>query len=58
MFTWFVSLKRFSSELLQKAQKWIIAKTKPANSSQLLGISADLVRSKTELVAENALLRQ
>ncbi len=41
MFTWFASLKRFGSELLQKAQKWIIAKTKPANSSQLLGTTAD-----------------
>jgi len=58
MFTWFASLKRFGSELLQKAQKWIIAKTKPAHSSQLLGTTADLLRSKTELVAENALLRQ
>jgi len=58
MVTGFASLKRFGSELLQKAQQWIIAKTKPANSSQLLGTTADLVRSKTELIAENALLRQ
>ena len=58
MFTWLASLKRFGSALLQKAQKWIIAKTKPAQSSQLLGTAADLLRSKTELVAENALLRQ
>ena len=58
MFTWFASLKRFGSELLQKAQKWIIAKAKPANSSQLLGTTAHLVRTKIELVAENDLLRQ
>jgi putative transposase len=59
MFTaWFVSIKRIGSQLLQKAQKWIIAKTKPGSSSQLLGTATDLLRSKTELVAENALLRQ
>ena len=56
--TWFASLKRFGSELLHKAHKWIIAKTKPTNSSHLLGTTADLMRNKTELVAENVLLRQ
>ena len=55
--SWIASIKRFGSELLQKVGKWIIAKTKPANSSQLLGTTVDLLRSKTELVAENTLLR-
>jgi hypothetical protein len=58
MFTWIASLKRFGSELLPKVQKWIIAKTIPANSTQLLGTTTDLLRSKTELVAENALWQQ
>src|SRR3954453_13434541 len=34
------------------------AQTKPASSSQVLDTARDLLRSKRELVAENALLRQ
>lgn len=56
--SWFASIQHFGLEIVRKIQKWIIAKTKPANSSQLLGAASDLVRSKTELIAENALLRQ
>ena len=37
MFNWFASLKYLGSELLQKAQKWSIVKTKPTHSSRLLG---------------------
>ncbi len=56
--SWIASIKRFGSELLQKARKWIIARTNPTKASQLLGTTSDLLRNKTELVAENALLRQ
>ena len=56
--SWLASIKHFGSEIVRKVQKWITAKTRPTSSSQLLGTASDLVRSKTELVAENALLRQ
>jgi hypothetical protein len=36
----------------------ILAWTKPETRGQILGTLADLARSKPELVAENALLRQ
>src|SRR5258708_39811843 len=55
---WTSWIKHFGSAVLQKVQNWVKAKTKPATSSQLLGTAADLLRSKSELVAENALLRQ
>jgi putative transposase len=43
-----------AERVLQYLHSW----TKPARSSLLLGTVADLARSKSELVAENALLRQ
>jgi putative transposase len=43
---------------VQTVRARILAWTKPAASGQVLGILTDLVRSKPELVAENALLRQ
>jgi putative transposase len=47
-------LKRISNGLHQAFKTW----TKPARPSQILGTLADLNRSKAELMAENALLRQ
>src|SRR6476469_9518885 len=47
-------LKRIGNGLHQTLKTW----TKPATPSQLLGTIADLNRSKSELMAENALLRQ
>jgi hypothetical protein len=43
---------------LRRFQQWLKAKTKPTTTSLALGAVHDLVRSKTELVMENALLRQ
>jgi putative transposase len=43
---------------VQTVRARILAWTKPACSGQALGTIADLVRSKSELMAENALLRQ
>ena len=38
---------------------WLLRRTRPATAGSLiLGAAADLVRSRSELVAENALLRQ
>jgi hypothetical protein len=56
--SWLASLKRIGLSVLQKVQHWISAKTKPASSSQVLETAGDLLRSRAELVAENALLRQ
>ena len=42
------------STLLQTVKTW----TRPRSPSVILGLAADLVRSKAELVAENAVLRQ
>jgi hypothetical protein len=44
--------------LLHVARVRTLAWTNPATSGQALGTLADLARSKPELVAENALLRQ
>ena len=55
---WTSWIKPFGLTVLHRVQDWVKAKTKPATASQLLGTAGDLLRSKTELVAENALLRQ
>ncbi len=55
---WLASIKRIGSAVLHKVEQWIKAKTKPATSSQVVETASDLLRSKAELVAENALLRQ
>ncbi len=47
-------VKRISQVINHTFKTW----TKPAKPSQLLGTLADLNRSKSELMAENALLRQ
>jgi hypothetical protein len=49
------SIMRMGLQLLQQRfRAWI----KPPSTSLLLGTVTDLARSKSELVAENALLRQ
>ena len=55
---WAIWIKRFGLTVLHRVQGWVKARTKPMTSSELLGTAADLLRSKPELVAENALLRQ
>src|SRR6266704_115675 len=47
-----------TSRYLQSFHHRFIDWTKPSPTSLLLGTVADLARSKTELVVENALLRQ
>jgi putative transposase len=56
--TWLASIKQHGLAVLRRVQAWLKAKTKPATTSLGLGAAHDLVRSKTELVMENALLRQ
>ena len=43
---------------VQALRRRLLAATKPATSALIAGALADLARSKGELVAENALLRQ
>jgi putative transposase len=52
------SIQHLGMAVLEKVQNWIRTRTKPATTSQVLETACDLLRSKTELVAENALLRQ
>jgi len=56
--TWLASIKRISMATLEKVQTWIQARSKPEPTSQVLGAARDLLRTKAELVTENALLRQ
>ncbi len=56
--TWLTSMKQRGLALLQRVQQWLKAKTKPASASLMLDMATDLLRSKSELVLENALLRQ
>jgi putative transposase len=56
--SWPASINHMGLAILQKVQNWIKARTKPATSSQLLGTASHVLRSKAELVVENALLRQ
>jgi putative transposase len=51
-------IKRLIYMCLQSLQPRFLDWTKPATTSLLLGIVTDLARTKSELVAENALLRQ
>src|SRR5689334_13933801 len=46
------------SRLLQALHARVLAATRPQTHAQSVGVLADLLRSKRELVAENALLRQ
>jgi hypothetical protein len=51
-------IKRLTDFCLQSLHHRFVAWTKPDTTSLLLGTLIDLARSKSELVAENALLRQ
>ena len=51
-------IKRLTHLCFQSLHHRFVAWTKPSNTSLLLGTLTDLARSKSELVAENALLRQ
>jgi hypothetical protein len=51
-------IKRLTSLCLQSLHQRFVVWTKPGAVSLLLGTLTDLTRSKSELVAENALLRQ
>jgi putative transposase len=52
------SIKQFGTLVMQRIQAWLKATTKPVTTSLAFGTAEDLLRSKTELVMENALLRQ
>ena len=51
-------IKPFVSSCLRLLQRSLLKWTKPPQTSLLLGTLTDLARGKSELVAENALLRQ
>ncbi|HZU68370.1 MAG TPA: hypothetical protein VFA09_13930 [Ktedonobacteraceae bacterium] len=50
--------KRFAGHGFQSLHHRFVAWTKPNTTSLLLGMLTDLARNKSELVAENALLRR
>jgi putative transposase len=52
------SIKRLTSNCFQALNHRFLDWTKPAASSLISGTLTDLARKKSELVAENALLRQ
>jgi putative transposase len=54
----FISIKHLVCSCFHILQDGILRWTRPLNASLLLGTLADLARGKSELVAENALLRQ
>ncbi len=51
-------IARFGQNLAQQLNRRLMAATKPAAPVLIAGTLADLTRSKSALVAENALLRQ
>ncbi len=51
-------IKRLISICFESLQHRFVDWTKPSSTSLTLGTVTDLVRTKSELVAENALLRQ
>jgi putative transposase len=53
----FISIKHLIYSCLHMLQHDFLCWTKPLNTPLLLGVLADLAREKSELVAENALLR-
>jgi len=55
---WLASIKHVDMANLEKLQAWVMANTKPATDSEVMETAQDLLRTKAELVAENALLRQ
>src|SRR6266700_7792876 len=54
----FISIKHLVCSCFHMLQIGFLRWTRPLNTSLLLGTLADLAREKSELVAENALLRQ
>jgi putative transposase len=54
----FISIKHLLCSCFHILQDGFLRWTRPLNTSLLLGTLADLARGKSELVAENALLRQ
>ena len=54
----FISIKHLVCSCFHMLQIGFLRWTRPLNTSLLLGTLADLARGKSELVAENALLRQ
>ena len=54
----FISIKQLVCSCFHILQDGFLRWTRPLNTSLLLGTLADLARGKSELVAENALLRQ
>ena len=58
MYKILTSIKRLTDFCLQSLHHRFVAWTKPDTTSLILGTLTDLARSKSELVAENALLRQ
>src|SRR6266446_2565714 len=54
----FISIKHLVCSCFHIFQDGFLRWTRPLNTSLLLGALADLARGKSELVAENALLRQ
>jgi transposase InsO family protein len=50
--------KQLITRGLQQIETKVKERTKPAIDGQITGVAADLVRSKPELIAENAFLRQ
>ena len=52
-----VFIKQLLCFWLHTLQHWFLSRTRPTKTSVLLGTVADLARGKSELVAENALLR-
>ena len=51
-------IKRLTGFCLKSLHHRFVAWTKPSTTALILGTLTDLARSKSELVAENALLRQ
>jgi hypothetical protein len=51
-------LKRLTGLCLQLLHHCFVAWTKPSNTALILGTLTDLARSRSELVAENVLLRK
>jgi hypothetical protein len=50
--------KQLAAHGLQQVETQVKTWTKPAPNRQLTGVASDLFRSKTDLIAENAFLRQ
>jgi len=52
-------VRRLARTAIDAARRQLLRETRPATTtSQVLGVAADLVRSRSELVAENAFVRQ